>query len=252
MSIRKRPKDADLQRWRAAIGRGLPMLLSDIKSGKIQEGRRYHQLYKEYKAAAIVSFLDGDEQGARDDLARAVRAYILLQSLPDAATNRYVHYMDYLPMLLALILADRESATELARLYGRKAVTESDHPFHVNFGLAVKESILHGSDSGKAFLDRIDSQASSEATSFLEFSQTIWAGDEKKALKLLPSALDEYSRRAAREIRGTPDELVFWDGLGVIRIFELLHGHKLSISADPRLPEVFMCEQVVRAELDFE
>jgi len=37
-------KNADIKRWREATARGLPLLLSDIKNGKTQKGRRFYQL----------------------------------------------------------------------------------------------------------------------------------------------------------------------------------------------------------------
>ena len=213
--------EADIERWERVIEKGMPVILRDLEQGKTQRGRRYYQLFMEYRSLGLTRYCRDDIGGCREALRAAAAAYLDLLRRSETESDikpGLVSPTDYQPMLLAIVAGDIELARQLAVAYGAGAVGQNRNEFFLHLGSAIKNAILGRPEKAMEHAKAAIEIGFAGSDRLAQLVASLYEKDYSDFEDRVIDALEEYDRYLRSYAVGTPEAAVFLDGLGLIAL----------------------------------
>ncbi|MBN8220935.1 MAG: hypothetical protein J0L53_08410 [Spirochaetes bacterium] len=234
-------KDADVLRWRQNSEKFNPIFLKDIKAGEHQGGRRYFQLFEDYKTQAVLAYLSGDEQGAQINFLKAGNAYLQLLQLPDVDVG-YQNFVHYEALLLPLLGNDRKLAEKIASAFGNRAPDAQDHPCLVHTSLSIKFAILNRKAEMQNELTALSrGPILKDMQAIVNLLQVLLKNQKQEIDQAILEMLREFDIECRTQIKGLPESVICVKGLGIIKLYAVLNGTiPIDLPMDTRLPNFFL------------
>ncbi|MCB1327836.1 MAG: hypothetical protein H7A21_13815 [Spirochaetales bacterium] len=241
---------ADIDRWKSNTEKFLPVFIADIKAGKTQGGRRYFQLFEEYRKQACVQYLEGAEpEDVLRMLLKAAKAFQRMLTSPDLSPG-YVTFVDYEVLLYPVLAGDMDTARQLAADYAPRAPGANDSKYHVAKSQALKSALLGNQPAAVAALDQLSQEDEFPGTrASTELMRLVLAGaaDIDGAVR---AATEEFHKLCAGELAGMPQSALFIEGLGLVRLYGLLHGAEASLTFEDSVLPVELLEPARAVKVD--
>lgn len=226
--------EEDVSRWEATIEKSLPILIQSIELGNTQSGRRYYQLYKEYRSQACMYYVRNDISKARDALLNSAKSFaILLDKYKHGEDVKpgFISYTDYQAMFFALICGDISLAKRIANNFEKDESFVTEHDFFEEVAEAIRYAILGQKEVAVSHsLNAVDI-GFENLNNFAKLLSEV-VGNKSVSVDLLEECLKEFDKSVRVDSVGIPEASIFLDGLGVMGLSVLLNANEVTLEID--------------------
>lgn len=211
----------DIVGWQARAGELLPLAVAEIEAGRHQRGRRLFQVAEEHFALTMAAYIERKPIQFREKLTAYFKYRALLfgfgRDFPSQASSLIGPY-DYIDVLVSLCVGNRSAACALAVNYIDLDETASGQ-FFFRYSAAIAHAVQ---DEWDLALSSAESAAAEPFQDYAGRANLLLAvlRREEISLDIWQAALAEFDRNCAGDGLGLPESVVFWEGVGILKLMD--------------------------------